>query len=111
MAGVYKVSADMSEAEKIVGGILTLGQGAWLALGFIIIAGIFLLLVQFLPPIAAIILALPPGLAIALPFAFYKKNGLPLVTYLRYKREFKKKTMYLINTLTYGKDFPDEEGI
>ena len=44
MARMYKVSADVSEKEKAVGGIMTFGQAGWLVLGFLICAGLFLLL-------------------------------------------------------------------
>ena len=35
MARMYKVSADVSEKEKAVGGIMTFGQAGWLVLGFL----------------------------------------------------------------------------
>ena len=35
---MYKVSADTSEKEKAVGGIMTFGQAGWLVLGFLIFA-------------------------------------------------------------------------
>lgn len=105
MARVYKVSADTSEKEKVIGGILTLAQGIWLGLGLIMIAALFLLFSRFLPWILALILAAPPGGAFGLIFAFKTKEGLPFMTYLLLKKKYDKKEKYLINTLTYGKEF------
>lgn len=42
MAHLYKVSADTSEKEKAVGGIMTFGQAGWLVLGLLIIGCLFL---------------------------------------------------------------------
>ena len=109
MARVYKVSADMSEKEKAVGGVITFGQAAWLALGFIISAGLFLSLGKILGGVLAAIIAIPPGLAIGVLFAFYKKKQLPLATYLRLKHEFKKKSKQLVNDMAYGKEFAKED--
>jgi len=109
MARLYKVSADTSEKEKAVGGILTFGQAGWLVLGFVICAGLFLLLANVIPPVLALILALPPGIAFGCMFAFYKKEGLPLSTYIMYSRSFKKKNKLLVNDLIYGKQFQKED--
>lgn len=105
MARVYKVSADTSEKEKIIGGVLTLSQGAWLALGLLMIGGMFITLSRLLPPVAALILAMPPGILTGTLFAFYRKEQLPLLTYLLYRRAFRYKTKKLINDLAYQKDF------
>ena len=103
MAQLYHVSADTSEKEKVVGGILTMAQGLWLAGGFVIFGGTFMLLQKILPIVIAVPFALVPGLAFGLPFAFYKKEGLPLRTYLILKKKFEKKSKYLINDLHYKK--------
>lgn len=109
MAYLYKVSADTSEKEKAVGGIMTFGQAGWLVLGFIICAALFLLMANILPPILALLIALPPGVGFGCVFAFYKKEGLPLATYLLYQHAFKKKTKLLVNDLAYGKKFAPED--
>jgi len=109
MARLYKVSADTSEKEKAVGGIMTFGQAGWLVLGFLICAALFLLMANILPPVLALILALPPGIAFGCMFAFYKKEGLPLATYILYTRSFKKKSKLLVNDLVYGKTFRKED--
>lgn len=109
MAHMYKVSADVSEKEKAVGGIMTFGQAGWLVLGFLICAGLFLLTATFLPPVLALILAIPPGVAFGCIFAFYKKEGLPLSTYLMYKHNFDKKSKIMVNDMTYGKKFAKED--
>ena len=109
MAQLYKVSADTSEKEKAVGGVLTFGQAGWLILGFVIIAAIFLALQNFIGPVLAGIIAVPPGLAVGCLFAFYKKGGLPLATYLMYKHNFDKNSKTMVNDLVYGKKFTKED--
>lgn len=97
MSMVYNVPADTREKEKIIGGLLTIGQFAWLVGGFILglasLAGVYLLT-------GTAFIAAPVGIMFAcsgLPFAFYKKNGVPLPTYLVRKSRFKKKKHKLIN--------------
>jgi len=109
MARMYKVSADISEKEKAVGGIMTFGQAGWLVLGFLICAGLFLLLANILPPVMALVLGLPPGIAFGCIFAFYKKEGLPLSTYIIYKKTFDKKSKLMVNDLIYEKHFAKED--
>lgn len=99
MARLYKVSADTSEKEKIIGGILTLGQGIWIATGALLTAGIFLSLVNVMPASIAFALGAVPGGLLGGIFAFYQKEELPLMTYLTYKYKFEKKTKYLVNTV------------
>lgn len=41
MARLYKVSADVSEKEKAIGGLITFAQGGWLALGLLLGTGFF----------------------------------------------------------------------
>ena len=109
MARLYKVSADTSEKEKAVGGIMTFGQAGWLVIGFLICAGLFLLLANLISPVIALILGIPPGVIFGCLFAFYKKDELPLFTYMRYKYAFNKRTKTLINDLTYGKKIAKED--
>lgn len=97
----YNVTSDTSEKEKIIGGLLDMGQGAWLILGFILIMAVFLLLKDVLPPILALIIALIPGCGIGLPFAFYKKEGLTLLQLILYKHRFASQTKFLVNDLNY----------
>ena len=105
MARMYKVSADISEKEKVIGGGLTFLQGVGVAAGLLLTGAFFFSLAKVTPPLFALIVALPPGGALGGMFAFYKKEDLPLLTYLRYKRAFKKKSKILVNDLAYGKDF------
>ena len=107
MARAYKVPADVSEKEKVVGGLITAAQAAWLALGFITTAGLFLIFIKIMPSVLAIILALPVGIAIGIPFAFWHKHGLCLKDYLLLRYRFKKKNKHLYNTMTYGKQGED----
>lgn len=113
MARKYPTLDDASEVEKSVGGILTFGQTAWIGLGLIIAGGIFVLLCRTINPIIALIMGLIPGAAIAIPFAFYEKDGLRFTQYLSWQHKFRKKNKQLVNTLTYRidrkEDFEREE--
>lgn len=97
MARVYNVPADVREKEKIIGGLLTLSQGAWLMGGFILglgsFAGVYLL-TKIVP--LAIIAGLPTACT-GVPFAFFKKNGVALPTYIVRKYKFNKKSHKLMN--------------
>lgn len=103
MARLYKVSADTAEKEKIIGGVLTLVQGGWCALG-LIVAGIIFTVIARLTKSAVLgfVFALPIGGAIIYFFAFYKIMELSLFTYLIYRHEMNKKTKYLINDLRFS---------
>lgn len=105
---MYKVSADTSEKEKIIGGILTIYQGGWIVLGLFISGGIFFLVNMLFLPIFSLFIAIPPGVAFAVVFAFYKKEQLSFATYLLYRYAFRRKTKRLINTLTYRQDLKEQ---
>lgn len=105
MSRLYKVSADVSEKEKAIGGIMTFAQGGWLLLGLLLGVGVFLLLRLVIPMFLALILGVIPFAVLGGIFAFYKKGGLPFPTYLVYKKKFEKKTPRLINDNAYGKKF------
>ena len=97
MARVYNVPADVREKEKIIGGLLTLSQGAWLMGGFILglgsFAGVYLL-TKIVP--LAIIAGLPTACT-GVPFTWRKKNGVALPTYIVRKYKFNKKSHKLMN--------------
>ena len=105
MARMYKVSADISEKEKVIGGVLTLAQGLWAAGGLLLTGVIFFSLAKLTSPLFALLVALPPGAALGGFFAFYKKEDLSLLTYLRYKKAFQKKNKRLPNDMAYKKNF------
>lgn len=97
MSRVYTVPADVREKERIIGGILTMGQFAWIVGGFLVglasLSGVYLLTKTF-------VIATPVGIMFAgtgLPFAFYKKNGVELPVYIKRKIKHSKKTHKLIN--------------
>lgn len=98
MARMYKVSADTSEKEKIIGGVLTAAQGAFIGVGVLISTGLFLTMMNIMPASVAFVLAVIPGAVFGLSFAFYQVEQLSLCAYLFYKHKFEKKTDYLINT-------------
>lgn len=91
----YRVPADIKEKEKIIGGVLDLGQFLWCLLGI----GAGFLVFALLSPFMKFFAALPALIAIGAfaPFVFYKVDEVPLPTYLKRKREFNKKTKYLPN--------------
>jgi len=109
VARLYKVSADVSEKEKAIGGVMTFAQGGWLALGLLLGVGFFLLLRTFLPGFLALIVGILPFAVLGGIFAFYQKGGLPYPTYLIYKKNFNKKTPRLVNDNNYGKKFEKED--
>lgn len=77
---IYRIPPDTSDKEKIFGGMLSMGQVVWLVLGIILAFLVFLLLSPIFGKFA-LILALP-FLGTGVPFAFMKKEDLPLATYL-----------------------------
>ena len=107
MSRVYRLPDDMNEKEKAVGGILTFAQTGWIGRGGIVAMAIFLALAKKIGVVIAIVIGLIPGLAIAIPFAFYKKGGLSFASYLAWRIKFARKDKYLINTYTYRADRPD----
>lgn len=109
IARLYKVSADMAEKEKVIGGLLTLVQGGWIAGGLVISGVLFLTLASLVGSVFAFIFSVPPGIGFAYLFAFYKKMDLPFMTYLLYLRNMKMKTKTMVNTYNYGKDFKNQE--
>ncbi len=105
MPRTYRMSADTNEKEKIVGGVLTLAQVVWLALGLILallgIAGLSI----FMSTTLAMFLMLPLGIGLGCLFAFKQKEGLMLFDYLMLRGKFQKKRKILLNTMTYGQSF------
>lgn len=75
MAKLYKVSADVSEKEKAIGGVMTFAQGGWLGLGLLLGVGFFLLLRLIMPLFLALILGVAPFAALGGVFAFTKREG------------------------------------
>lgn len=105
MARLYRVSADTAEKEKIIGGLFTLAQGGWFAAGFLVAGLVFFVISRLTrSAVLALLLALPLGAAIVYFFAFYKIMELPLLTYLLYSRDMRKKTKTLVNDLQYGQN-------
>lgn len=107
MARYYKVSADTSEKEKIFGGILTFGQLVALVAGLFIGIGMYMYLQKFFGYAAIVTIVF--GLIAGGAFAFYKKNGLPLLIYMIYKFRFNANTKTLVNDLVYGKKFTPQD--
>lgn len=101
---LYRVSADTSEKEKAIGGLLTWAQGIWLAVGIVVAMLIVYILARFIPPILAIVIGLAIGGGIGIPFAFVKVKMMPLMTYLKLRIQFGRQSKYMINTLRYKQE-------
>ena len=80
---VYEVSPDIREKEKIFGGILTLTQTVFLALGVLVGGGVVLLLFNSIGAIPAIILGVICGVPF-LPFAFIKVQSMGDIELFQY---------------------------
>lgn len=92
----FKTPTDISEKEKIVGGLLTAGQLIWIAIGVGITVGIGLLLSGIMGGVGFIIgaiLGLPTGVV----FAFYKPHKIPMMQYLKLKIARRKNSPKLPN--------------
>ncbi|MEK5209539.1 PrgI family mobile element protein [Psychrobacillus sp. FSL H8-0510] len=92
----YTMPPDMSEKEKIIGGILNINQFFWVLGGLGIGAIIFTLLFDLIGGKAALVFGLI-GATSGLPFALYKKNELTLFQYITFKQKFKRKVHKLPN--------------
>lgn len=92
----YNMPPDTSAREKIVGGILDVGQLFFLLIGLAIGLGIGLVLKGALG-IAGMVIGIVPCVAVGLVFGFFKIKGLTVVQYLKYKRKHKYKTKKLPN--------------
>lgn len=100
----YTVPPDISEKEKIVGGLLTAAQLICILIG---VGGAAVVSVALFPILdtAAIII----GVFICIPaggvFALLKIKGLPLYEYLRRRRHHKKITHKMPNHRVVADDF------
>lgn len=95
MARVYSMPPDTNEKEKIIGGIITLEQGFYIAAGFICEIIIALVLFRFLR-FFAFILGIP-FVVYGFIFALKKVDNIPYPKYLKLKNKFKHKIKYYIN--------------
>ncbi len=92
----FKTPTDISEKEKIVGGILTAVQLIWIAIGLVITVGIGLACSGFMGWVGFIIGAII-GLPIGIMFAFYKPHKIPMMQYIRLKLARRKNSPKLPN--------------
>lgn len=91
----YSIPQDMSEKDKIVGGILTMVQAFWIGIGFVSGLVVFFLIYGLTRSfIFSAILAIP-FMGTGLPFAFYKKHELTLLQLIVKKQKHKKKNKHL----------------
>jgi uncharacterized membrane protein YhiD involved in acid resistance len=92
----FRMPTDISEKEKIVGGLLTAGQLIWIAAGLGITVGVGFLCTTFMGG-AGFILGALVGIPFGIAFAFYKPHKVPLITYIKLKAAHSKKVKHLIN--------------
>ena len=96
----WKMPTDISEKEKIVGGIMTAGQLLYLAIGLGITVGFGLIFVGIIGKISFIIGGLI-GIPFGVVFAFVKiKKQLTVGQYIRLKISKSKQTKVLVNHRT-----------
>ena len=97
----YLVPPDISEKEKVIGGVLNMNQFFWILGGLFLGAMVFLILSSFMGKFALV----PAGIIClsGIPFVLIKPQGLTLFEYLKRKKDFKKKTKYLPNTRILNK--------
>jgi hypothetical protein len=92
----FRTPTDISEKEKIVGGLITAGQLIFIVIGLAIMVGIGLAFSGLLGGAAFIIGAII-GLPIGIVFAFYKPHKLPMLQYIKLKMARRKNSPYLPN--------------
>lgn len=96
----YPVPPDMREKEKVIGGLFDLTQFFWFLGGFVLGGIIFVFSFTVLRMGKLSIVPGIIGVCSGLPFAFYKKEELTLIEYIRRKKTFDKKTKILENERT-----------
>lgn len=88
---LYQVPPSTTEKEKILGGLLTLSQTAWIAGGLVLAAGVFFFGFTVLALNKAALFLAFPFLFTGVPFAFMKdkhSKEIPLFTYFVKKHQF-----------------------
>lgn len=80
----YKMPTDISEKEKIIGGVLTAGQLIFLGIGLGITTALGLALAGAFGGFAFVISALI-GVPFGVVFAFVSPHKMPMLTYIRLK--------------------------
>ena len=108
---VYKTVEEHDQKEKIIGGWMTLGQAAYIAVGFLIgMTGATVVLMISQSKILAGIMILP-GLAIGAVFAFARIHGMSITQYYKVKKIFDQQIRKLPNCRPkYMKDVKDYTG-
>ena len=92
----FKMPTDISEKEKIVGGLITAGQLLYIGIGLCIIVGLGPGLNGIFGNASFIIGALI-GLPFGICFAFVKPHKIPLMSFIKMKLAHKRHEHHLIN--------------
>ena len=97
MMATYQVPPDTKEKEKVIGGVLNWTQFFWLLAGFVIGLILAFIVYSITKTIFIAVFFAIIGIGSTVPFALVKKLEMPLFTYLKRKRDLKKKTKKLVN--------------
>lgn len=100
----YHVPPDMSEKEKIVGGIFTAVQLIWLIIGLGLAALISFTFFGLIGN-AAIVIGILIGIPFGFIFALKKMHGLTMIDYLKLKRVHRQITKKLPNSRKSAQNF------
>ena len=92
----FKTPTDISEKEKIVGGLLTAAQLIPLGIGIVITVVVGLLCSGFMDA-AGFIVGAVLGLPLGITFAFYQPHKMPLMKFIRLKMARRKYVKQLPN--------------
>ena len=92
----YQMPPDISEREKIVGGVLSAGQLLWMVGGVAIAVAISLALNKALG-VASFVIGIPIGVAFGCVFAFLKPHKIPFARYIKLKIRHAKQIKHLVN--------------
>ena len=93
----YKSLGNHDQKEKIVGGVLTLGQTLWIAGGFSLGLGLGMIIysVAKWPVLAFAMIPAPTGIGAYL--ALHKEHGMSVIKFNMVKAGFSKQKQYILN--------------
>lgn len=104
----YQVPPDTSAKEKVIGGILSIGQLVWVLIGIGAGVAVGYFLKLFFGQIGLVI-GLIPGLVFAFIFCFVKVHQLTVWQYITLTNKHKKKTKQLPNIRMEGMTLEEKQ--
>lgn len=93
----YNVPPDTNEPDKIIGGVLTIGEVAWLSLG-LLVAAVVALICRYLFGGATFLIGLI-FLPVGVPFVWFKVKGMKLASFIKYKMKYLMEQKAYINII------------